>query len=198
MDTDAVLEEFNDPVIARIEEAIAIHFYSEMLSKCLQLIENEWVKENGESVLVLYLMADWLIQVDHTVSSTLPMKCFTLLREEESASRLQTLMVEREKQAECENVADEQGNVIEKESNKNGEGSRTISNTDAMDTDELVDANKLKGTCDDLTSASSARDETSKTEKEDKCRNINHTNKTDKEAIDSVNENESSTHTSLK
>merc|ERR1711931_560649 len=93
VDSDAVSEEFNDPVIAKIEKAIAIHFYSEMLSKCLQLLENGWVKETEASLLALFLMADWLVQSDESDGAcALPYKCYSLLGEVESAEKLKTLM----------------------------------------------------------------------------------------------------------
>ena len=92
VDADLVSDDFNDQVTTRIERAIAVHFYREMLSKCLQLLENSWVKETVGGALALILMADWLCQTDVSHDALhLPYKCFSLLRETTSLNALKDL-----------------------------------------------------------------------------------------------------------
>lgn len=89
VDADLMSGDFDDFVISRIERAIAVHFFREMLSKCLQLLENGWVKETDGGVLALLLMADWLCQIDMSEDAfVLPQKCYSSLHETVSLDAL--------------------------------------------------------------------------------------------------------------
>ena len=130
------IQEFNDPTIAKIEKAIAVHFYSEMLSKCLQLLENGWVKESGESVLALLLMADWLVQCDDTDENcALPLKCYTLLQDKESVEKLEALVAGNKSGGSGENHA------RTGDKTKNNDKHKEISETVTDENDRNIDNN---------------------------------------------------------
>ena len=102
-----------------------------MLSKCLQLLENGWVKETEVSVLALFLMADWLVQMDETEDAcALPLKCYTLLQETDSLEKLKKITTHNK----SEPSDDVEGNA---DKNKNElDNVDEIQNTDMAANDE--------------------------------------------------------------
>lgn len=45
-----LVEGINDPVVMKIEEAINLQFFKEMLEKFLQLLQNGWVKRSSTGI----------------------------------------------------------------------------------------------------------------------------------------------------